>query len=188
MPRYAKILIGILLSLLLIIAIALTVAATFNWNYARPWVGRQLSALTEREVEIKGDLMLRWKRPVERSGWQGWLPWPEITANDIRVGQPQWTSGEQDMGHAGQLKLLVDPVPLFANTIRVASLELKDADLDLVRTESGASNWTLSEKPAARDEPAKWQFVLLRLGMDNVKIRLRDPGLALDLQATLDSL
>jgi len=188
MPRHAKILIGIFLSLLLVIAIALTVAATFNWNHARPWVGRQLSDLTQREVEIKGDLKLRWKRPVERSGWQGWLPWPEITANDIRVGQPKWTSGEQDMGHAGQLKLLVDPVPLFANTIRVASLDLKDADLDLVRAESGASNWTLSEKPAASEEPAKWQFVLLGLGMENVRIRLRDPALALDLRATLDSL
>jgi len=188
MPRYAKILIGIVLTLALIIAIALTVAATFNWNYARPWVGRQLSALTHRQVEIRGDLQVHWKRPVERSGWKRWMPWPEITANDIRVGQPKWTSAEQDMGRAGQLKLLVDPVPLFANTIRVASLELKDADLDLVRTESGASNWTLSEEPAPSEKPAKWQFVLLRLGMQNVNIRLRDPKLALDLRATLDSL
>lgn len=188
MPRYAKILIGIVLALALLAAIALTVAATFNWNYARPWVGRQLSTLTQREVEIRGDLLLDWKRPVEQNGWKRWLPWPEITANDIRVGQPKWTSGDQDMGHAGRLKLLVDPVPLFANTIRVASLELKDADLDLVRTESGASNWALSEKPEPREEPAKWQFVLLRLGMENVNIRLRDPSLALDLRATLDSL
>ena len=187
MPRYAKILIGIVLALALLMAVALTVAATFNWNYARPWVGRQLSALTHREVEIRGDLKLHWKRPVERTGWKGWLPWPEITANDIRVGHPKWTTGEQDMGHAGQLKLLVDPVPLFANTLRVASLELKDADLDLVRTESGSSNWTLSEKPEPRKQGAKWQFALLRLGMENVNIRLRDPKLALDLRATLDS-
>lgn len=200
MPRYAKILIGIVLVLVLALAVALTVAATFNWNYARPWVGRQLSALTHRPVEIRGDLQLHWKHPVERSGWQRWMPWPEITANDIRIGQPRWVSTSPDaspdpapgtnpdMGHIGQLKLLVDPIPLLANTLRVASLELKDADLDLVRTEQGASNWTLTEKPEPQAKPAKWQFVLLRLGMRNVKIRLRDPAHALDVRAILDSL
>src|SRR5690606_5293939 len=120
MPRYAKILIGIVLTLALVIALALTLAATFNWNYARPWVGRQLSALTHRPVEIRGDLQVDWKRPIERSGWKRWMPWPEITAHDVRVGQPEWTPGEQDMGHAGRITLLVDPLPLFAHTIRVA--------------------------------------------------------------------
>lgn len=188
MPRYAKFIIGVLLTLALLVAIAVAIAATFNWNYARPWVSSQLSALTHRPVEIQGDLDVHWKRPAERSGWQGWLPWPEITANKIRVGQPAWTASEQDMGHAGQLKLLVDPIPLFSNTIRVASLELKDADLDLIRTESGASNWTLAEEPTEGDTPAKWQFVLQRLSMQNVKLRVRDSSLALDVRATLDSL
>lgn len=188
MPRYAKLVIGTLLVLALIIAIIVTIAATFNWNYARPWVGSQLSTLTHRPVEIQGDLVVHWKRPSERPGWQGWLPWPEIIANDIRVGQPQWTAAQQDMGHAGQLKLLVDPIPLFSNTIRVASLELKDADLDLVRNESGASNWTLTETPKTDDAPAHWQFVLQRLRMQNVKLRVRDPSLSLDVRAALDSL
>lgn len=188
MPRYARILISIVLSLALVIAVVVALAAIFNWNAAKPWVEGKLSDLTHRQVQIQGDLNVNWKRPVERSGWKGWIPWPEITAHEIHVGQPQWTQGEQDMGRAARLKLLVDPVALLSNTVRVASLELKDADLDLVRNESGASNWTLSEKPTPREEPSKWQFALLRLGMENVKIRLRDPALALDLRATLDSL
>ncbi|WP_397474873.1 AsmA family protein [Pusillimonas sp.] len=188
MPRYAKILIGIVLSVVLVLAVALTVAATFNWNMAKPWVERQLSALSHRQVDIQGDLKIDWKRPVERSGWRGWVPWPEITAHDIRVGQPQWTAGEEDMAHAGRLNLLVDPIPLLSNTVRVARLELQDADLDLVRSESGAGNWALSEEPTRDDEPAKWQFTLQQLGMQNVRIRLRDPSLALDVRAQLDSL
>lgn len=188
MPRNAKILIGIVLSVALVLALALTVAATFNWNYAKPWVERQLSGLTHRQVEIQGDLQLHWKRPVKRSGWRGWVPWPEITAHDIRVGQPEWTSDEEDMGRAARLQLLVDPFPLFNNTVRVARLELTDADLDLVRTESGASNWTLSEQPKHDDPPAKWQFALQQLGMENVRIRLRDPSLELDVRAELNSL
>ena len=188
MPRYARILVGILLSIALIFAIALTVAATFNWNYAKPWVGRQLSALTHRQVEIQGDLEVDWKRPLDRAGWRGWVPWPEITAYDIRVAQPEWTSGENDMGHAARLTLLVDPIPLLSNTVRVARLELQDADLDLIRTESGASNWTLSEEPVTSDAPAKWQFALQQLGMENVKIRLRDPSLDMEVRAELDSL
>lgn len=189
MPRYVKFVIGLGLSLVLVIALVVAMAATTtNWNFARPWVERQLSSLTHRPVDIRGDLQLRWKRPVERSGWRGWLPWPEVTAHDLRVGQPQWTPGEQDMGNAEQLRLLVDPAALFDNTVRVARLELKNADLDLMRTDSGASNWTLSEDPAPREEAAKWRFALLGLGMENVKIRLRDPKLALDVQAKLDSL
>lgn len=188
MPRYAKIVVGIFLGLALIIAIAVTLLATFNWNHVRPWANQQLSELVHRRVAIEGDLIINWVRPVKRSGWEGWLPWPEITARQIRVGQPSWTRAEQDMGHAGELTLLLDPTALFAKVIRVASLELHDADLDLVRTQSGSRNWTLTEKPANDSRPAQWQFTLLRLAMTNVNLRIRDPAQQLDVHATLDSL
>jgi len=188
MPRYARILLTIVLSIALVMAVAITALSIFNWNWAKPWVEGQLSTLVHREVEIEGRLDVDWKRPVKGSGWRSRIPWPEITANNVRVAQPGWTQSEVDMGQADHLKLLVDPGALFANTVRVARLELKNADLDLLRTETGSRNWTLREKSETSDEPAKWQFALQDLVMENVNIRVRDPSLELDMKVRLDSL
>lgn len=186
MPRYVKIILGCVAAVLVLLAVLGVLASISNWNMARPWVERQLTSLTHRPVEIQGDLSLHWRRSSERSGTWRWLPWPEVTARQLRVGQPGWTAAEADMGHADTLTLRVDPVALLSNTISVARLELRHADLDLIRTDSGASNWTLSETPEKGS--AKWRFVLKELAMENVKVRLRDPKLALDVRATLDSL
>lgn len=188
MPRYARILLSIVLSIALVIALMITAISVFHWNWAKPWVEEQLSSLVDREVEIQGNLEVDWKRALDGAGWRRWIPWPEITANNVRVGQPDWTKSDVDMGRAEQLRLLVDPGALLSNTVRVARLELRSADLDLLRTETGSRNWTLSKEPKTSDEPAKWQFALQDLAMENVRVRLRDPSLELDMRAEFDSL
>lgn len=188
MSRYARILLCIVLSLALVVAVGITAISIFNWNWAKPWVEGQLGTLLHREVQIEGRLEVDWKRPPKGAGWRSRIPWPEITANNVRVAQPDWTQSDVDMGRAQQLRLLVDPGALFANTVRVARLELKNADLDLQRTRTGSRNWTLRETSETSDEPAKWQFALQDLAMENVKIRIRDPSLELDIKARIDSL
>src|SRR5690606_34593597 len=46
----------------------------------------------------------------------------------------------------------------------------------------------LSEEPTEDTGEAKWQFVLLQLGMENVNISIRDPSMQLDVRAKLDTL
>src|SRR3546814_5130759 len=70
MPRYAKVILGLCLGLALILVLAVSLLASFNWNYARPWVNRQASELADRSVAIQGDLDVQWIRPHDEPGWR----------------------------------------------------------------------------------------------------------------------
>ena len=35
----------------------------FDWNYARPFINREVSAATGRPFDIRGDLSLHWLAP-----------------------------------------------------------------------------------------------------------------------------
>jgi len=188
MPRYAKVLVGILLGLLLIVALCVLLLATFDWNHARPWVARQASALTHRPVSIEGSLSVRWERAPQERGWQAWIPWPRITAEDIRIGNPDWTNPPAQMGRAGRLSVVIAPLPLLSHTARIASLELHDADIGLRRREDGANNWSTTERPPEPAQPPKWKVDLRRLDLRDVTLRFQDAARQVQVQATLDSL
>lgn len=189
MRRAARVLLIILLSLVLIVAIALTVISTFNWNHARPWVGRQLTEMTHRPVTLQGDLSVQWERRSEESGWKGRIPWPQLSAEQVTVGQPEWMNVEGDMARAGRITLLLNPLPLAARVVQLVNLRLENAQIALARREDGVSNWTLTETPPEKkNEPSRWKVDLQRLELEKVNIGITDPSLKLDLNADLDTL
>jgi len=190
MRRSVKIILGAFLGLLVLLAVCIALLAAFNWNPARPYIGRQLSELANRPVAIQGDLDVRWLRQTDQNGWRRWVPWPEITARQVHVGNPDWINPDAAMGHVERLTLLVNPLALLNNTIQVTRLDIDTANIQLARQDDGASNWTLEKADMNQTEkaPAKWQFDLQQLTLHDVVVQVNDPATQLDLKAELDSL
>ncbi|MGB6103199.1 MAG: AsmA family protein [Pusillimonas sp.] len=186
MPRYAKIIVGFCLGLALLLTLAVVLLATFNWNHARPWINRQASELADRQVAIRGDLDVQWHRPDNKPGWRGWLPWPQISAHDVVVGNPSWMPQEQNMAQVSQLSLLINPSALLDRTVQIASLQIGQADLLLQRQADGKANWTFGKDQDAG--PSKWKVDLQSLSLESVRAEVQDAVSTLEMKTELDTL
>lgn len=186
MPRYAKVILGLCLGLALILVLAVSLLASFNWNYARPWVNRQASELVDRSVAIQGDLDVQWIRPHDEPGWRGWLPWPQISASDVVVGNPAWIPQEKNMARVSQLSVLINPAALLERTVQIASLQIGQADLLLQRQADGAANWTLHKDP--QESASAWKVDLQTLSLEGVHAQVLDAVSTLELTAELNTL
>ena len=186
MPRYIKIILGLCLGLILPLVLLVALLAFADWNHARPWINRQASELANRPVAIQGDLDVQWIRPENEPGWRGWLPWPQISANDIVVENPAWLAEQQTMASISHLSLLLNPLPLLDLTIEIASLHIGQAELLLQRQADGKANWNLSQD--AKTEPSEWKVDLQTLSLDEVRAQVTDAVTELDMKADLDTL
>ncbi|MGP1614058.1 MAG: AsmA family protein, partial [Pollutimonas bauzanensis] len=188
MPRYTKIILWVCLGLVLAVALALAVLATFDWNYARPWINQRASQLADRPVAIEGDLSVKWLRPEKQSGWRGWVPWPEITAQRITVGNPQGSKLGGNMAEVKNLVVVLNPVALLDHTVQIPRLQIQEANVALDRDAQGANNWTFKKEDDGKAAPSEWKFDLQRLQLARVRAHVTDAASQLDLNADLDSL
>src|SRR6185312_12663971 len=88
---------------LALLVVALIVIATFDWNRLRPFIGDKVSQAIGRPFSINGDLTLDWRRDRASSGLAAWVPWPEFTARDIRIANPDWAA-RKDFAHLDALR------------------------------------------------------------------------------------
>ncbi|MCK9509827.1 MAG: AsmA family protein [Pigmentiphaga sp.] len=189
MPRYIKVVLWGCFGLLAIIALLVLILATFNWNHAKPWINRQATELANRQVVIEGDLSVNWLRPEKKqNGWRGWLPWPEIKAQQLIVGNPPEAALDGNMAEISNLTAVVNPLALFAHTIELPRLEIEDANVLLSRNAEGADNWTFTRENPDDSAESKWQFHLEQLRLARARVHVIDVASKLDMQAELDTL
>jgi uncharacterized protein involved in outer membrane biogenesis len=94
MRRTSKIIAISLASVAAVLVLLVILVINFDWNRARPWINQQVSEASGRHFAIQGDLRVSWQKPsanaeLPHSFWAGWLPWPQVSANDIVLGNPQ---------------------------------------------------------------------------------------------------
>ncbi|NYT43850.1 AsmA family protein [Alcaligenaceae bacterium] len=188
MPRYAKIILWAGAGLVLLIALAFAVLATFDWNSAKPWVNRQASELAGRPVAVNGDLEIDWRDAGAERGWKGWVPWPYITASDVTVGNPEGSPAAREMARVSRLSALINPVALLGHTVQIASLEIEKADILLQREADGAANWTFKKDEDENKQPSKWVVDLQEISLQSVHAQVVDAASKLDMTADLDTL
>jgi len=186
MPRYIKIVLWVLLGLVLALGLCGVLAATFNWNHAKPWINKQASEIAGRPVAIEGDLSVKWLKSQGGEGWRAWAPWPELHAQRITVGNPSWSTLGPHMTEIKNVSVLLNPVALLDKTVQIANLEITDANLALERQDDGQNNWSFKKDENAR--PSEWKFGLQKLALKNVTVRAVDTGDGLDLKADVNSL
>jgi uncharacterized protein involved in outer membrane biogenesis len=175
--------------LVVAVFLAIVAVATVGPDVAKPWISRQASQIANRPVVIDGDLAIDWLRPGEEGkGLLGWVPWPKLTAKDIRVGNPEQTEAAGNMAEVESLTVVLNPAALLDRVIQIPSLQIENAKVALQRNAEGVNNWTFGD-PADKDKkPSKWKLDLQKVQLDRVNIQVSDAASHLDLKADVNSL
>lgn len=184
MPRYVKIILAGLAALLLSLILCVIVISTVSWEYAKPWINQQASTLANRPVAVNGRLTLRWVKPSNQEGWRSWIPWPEISADNIMLGNP-WKDAE-NMANIKSLKVVFNPWALPGHTVQIQNLEVRDGNISLEKREDKSNNWTFGKQQDT--QASTWDFKIQHLILNNVQLRFADQTRQLDLTATFNSL
>ena len=174
---------GIFLALIVVLVI---VIATFDWNRLKPFINDKVSQAIGRPFAIQGDLSVDWRREPAEGGWHSWVPWPEFTARDIRVGNPAWAAKPQ-FAQLEALRFRLSPLPLIAHNIDVPSLQLVHPTLDLQRDKQGRATWDFT-LPQSDGQPSTWNLQLGSIGFDRGDLSLDDAASKIKLQIAVTPL
>ncbi|MFC5743261.1 AsmA family protein [Dyella tabacisoli] len=185
MKRSRKILIWIVAVLLVLVATALIVIATFDWNRLKPTINDKVSQAIGRPFAIDGDLSVSWQREPSESGLAAMVPWPEFVANDIRIANPDWAQQPQ-FAQLQALRFRLSPLPLLTHRIVIPTLQLVHPTIDLERDKQGRANWDFALPPS--DAPSAWQLDLGSIGFDRGGIGLDDATGKVKLQVAIEPL
>lgn len=186
MSRYLKPLLWLLSGFLLLCVVALVVISLMPLNWARPWINNQLTELTQRQVQIDGDIRINWERHDVNSGWRSWIPWPVMLAQDITLGNPDWATTGPTMAQAQSVRFQLDPIALTRHVVRFADLGIYGGQLVLERRADGANNWTFGGDDTRSDQ-AGWQVVVERLLLADASLRVLDMSRELDVTVAVDT-
>jgi len=185
MKRSRKVLSWIAGIALASVVVMLIVVATFDWNRMKPFIGDKVSQAIGRPFAINGELTVDWRR--DRNGsWPGsWLPWPEFTARDISIANPDWATQPQ-FAHLDALRFRLSPLPLLVHRIDVPTLQLVHPTADLERDKSGRASWdfALPENTA----PSAWKLQLGTIGFDQGLLTLDDAASRVKLKLVVEPL
>ncbi|MBD8541467.1 AsmA family protein [Oxalobacteraceae sp. CFBP 8761] len=171
------------------ILLAITVAVIlflmlFDWNMLRPYVNRKVSETTGREFAIRGDLDVKFQRDRNgETGWRRFVPQPHITADNVYMSNPAWSTVGTQMAAAQRIEAGVRILPLLTKDVVITDLRLANPDIAVQRRADGSNSWTFKD-----NGPSEWKVDLQRLAFDSAKVRYVDEPVGLDLRATADSI
>lgn len=186
--RRTKVLLAVLALLVALPAIALVVLLNYDWNQARPWLNARTSEAIGRPFAINGDLSLSWEKPAARMpgrdrGWQDFIPWPHLVANDVRVGNPAGMLAG-DMASVRQLSFSLNPLALLEQRIVIPVLRFEAPAVLLLRQADGNANWNFPPE----DKPSPWKLDLERVIFTKGTVHYQDALQKADLVAEVDTI
>jgi uncharacterized protein involved in outer membrane biogenesis len=180
MKRSRKVVLWIVAVLAALLAIALIVIATFDWNRLKPTVNDRVSQAIGRPFVIQGDLGVDWRREPG-----GWLPWPELVARDVRIANPEWAKQPQ-FAQLDAIRMRISPLPLLVHRIVIPSVQLEKPVVDLERQAPDKANWTFAFGQS--DQPSSWKMELRAIGFDRGQLSYDDAVSKVKLQVAIEPL
>ena len=169
--RLPRILLAVVAVILVVIGGATAFVLLFDWNVARGYAGRFVSARLERPASIDGDLRVRWGR----------VTW--IEADGVRLGNPDWAS-EPDMLRIERLAVAIDLLQLLRLRIALPEIRMVSPRLLLERGVDGAGNWQFNRvADAVTPESRGTMPVIDRMAIDDGAIVYRDQRRKLQIEA-----
>ncbi|WP_426394398.1 AsmA family protein [Ralstonia sp. R-29] len=183
-----KLALGLVITPIVIVAAAVIFVLTFDWNRAKPYLNDRVSQALGRPFAINGDLMLTWKKPQGESGWRAFVPWPRLIANDITVGNPDWTK-QPHVATIHQLTFVLEALPLLAHRIVIPSVTLDTPAIALERDKQNRNNWTfdLTGNEGPDKKPSDWKLELQEIAFSKGALALDDDIKRIHLAATVDT-
>ncbi|CCO88040.1 AsmA family protein [Erwinia amylovora] len=176
---------------LLLVVVTVTAIALFDWNRLKPTINRKVSAEINRPFAIRGDLGVSWQRNRGEPGWRSWVPWPQVHAQDIMLGNPP-DIPDVTMVHLQRVEATLSPLALLSRQIYLPWISLQQPQARLVQTANGKNNWTFnlagSDDQQAGKGSSAWSFRLDNIAFDRGTVSYRDAINQADVQVMVDPL
>lgn len=177
MSRTGKIVSWVVGILLLLIVVIIVVIATFDWNRLKPTINQKVSTELNRPFAIRGDLGVNWARNPQEPGWRRWIPWPQLHAEDIMLGNPP-DIADVTMVHLQRVDATLSPLSLLHKELFIPWIKLQRPDARLIQTADKKNNWTFnlanSDSKDQNAAPSAWSFRLDNILFYQGQIRYRD--------------
>ncbi|AGH83312.1 AsmA family protein [Ralstonia nicotianae] len=185
MRTSARVILGLGITPIVIVAAAIVFVLTFDWNRAKPYLNDHVSQAVGRPFAINGDLALTWKKPEGESGWRAYVPWPRLIASDIAIGNPDWAR-QPHVATVQRLTFVLEALPLLAHRIVIPSVTLDTPMVALERDSQNRNNWTF-HFGAQDSQPSDWKLELREIAFSKGSVQLDDEVKRIHLAATLDT-
>lgn len=159
--RVSKVAVTAGLAVVLVIAVAVAVVQSLDFNEYKPTIIDAVRDATGRNLVLEGDIGLR----VGLS--------PSLVVDGVRFQNASWGS-RPDMMTVKRFELTVGLIPLLHGAIDVERVALIEPDLLLETSKKGEHNWVFTTTQAEKDPGAP---VDIRLGAGiatNARIEYRD--------------
>ncbi len=188
MTRSRKIFAWTAAVLLLVLAVLVIVIATFDWNRIKPTLNEKVSEALHRPFAINGNLAVLWAREPEQGGWRAWVPWPHFIAEDLSLGNPEWSKTPQ-MVTLKRVEFRLAPLPLLWQNVVIARIDLTGPVAKLERLADGRANWTFDlPKSDPNAEPSKWVLDIGAIKFDQGLVSYSDQTLNTQVDIVIDPL
>jgi len=188
MTRTPKILAWTFASLAVVLAVLVLIIVFFDWNRIKPTLNEKVSAELHRPFAINGNLAVVWRRELDEGGWRAWVPWPHVVAEDLSLGNPDWSKQPQ-MATLKRVELRISPLALLAQRVSIPRIDLTEPNAQLQRLADGRSNWTFQFDPKDPNaEPSNWVVDIGSIGFDKGHVTLDDQTLKTQLDLLIDPL
>lgn len=192
MTKTGKIITAVIGNLVVLIAIAIIIIATFDWNRLKPTINEKVSTELNRPFAIRGDLGVVWERQKQETGWRSWIPWPHVHAEDVVLGNPPDIPAVT-MVHLPRVEATLAPLALLTKTVYLPWIKFQQPDARLIRLSEKNNNWTfnLASDSKPKDEnaqPSSWSFQLDNILFDRGRIDIDDKVSRADIEILVDPL
>jgi uncharacterized protein involved in outer membrane biogenesis len=177
LSRPLKIVLGLSTMLMLVLIAAIIFLLTFDWNRARPWINHRVSESIGREFAIHGDLRVKWEQGDEE-GWRRYVPRPRISAADVSIANPTWTTSGPRLVDIGSIVVALHPLPLLHKEVDITDLAIDKVNVAAQRRADGSNTWTFKD-----NGPSEWDIDIQRLALGEGTVRYLDDAIQLDLRA-----
>ena len=188
MTRPPKIFAWTFASLVVLLAILVLIIVFFDWNRIKPTINSKVSEELHRPFAINGNLAVVWQRELDEGDWRAWVPWPHVVAEDLSLGNPEWSKQPQ-MVTLKRVELRLSPLALLAQRVAIPRIDLTEPNADLQRLADGRANWTFKFDPKDPNaEPSNWVVDIGAIGFDKGHVTLDDQSLKTQLDLIIDPL
>ena len=189
MARVHRVFIWVASGIILLLAALVLAVLLFDWNRLRPIINEKASEALDRPFAIEGDLSVDWRRYPGASGWRGWIPWPIIAAEQLRMGNPNWAEGDTFVS-LQRAEMQVSLLALLTRTVRIPHISLQQPEASLQRLADGRANWTfdLGREEQNEDEQSAWILDIGTIAFDQGQVTIDDAASELTLEAHIEPL
>lgn len=173
---------------LLVLAVLVIVIATFDWNRIKPTLNEKVSEALHRPFAINGNLAVIWQREPEEGGWRAWVPWPRFVADDLSLGNPEWSKTPQ-MVTLKRVEFRLSPLPLITQNVVIPRIDLTGPDAKLERLADGRANWVFDLPKSDPDaKPSNWVLDIGAIKFDKGLVSFNDQTLNTQVDVVIDPL